>query len=459
MALGRAGIAARLAIAAAAGAGAAYIASRPTLVPWPAKVRPAFIGLVGTKGAGLAWLAAGAVGVRGGPGPSLTRRAVRSAAVAAAVTGAVVGANAALPRVSRRLEGGGRTLDEGFSEPPADPHVSGSPASLVAHDTLGREGARLVGDVVPAQTIEYVTGKPAHRGGVRVFVGIDSADSVEERVELAIAELHRTGGFDRAHLLVESPAGSGYANPNPVDILEILSLGDSAVVVVGYGLLPSFLSLDRVELAARTQKLLLDRIREELSGRDRRPRLLLYGESLGARVQQAAIPGGSVDLDAYGVDGALWVGTPGGRASVAFHEAVAGESITIDRPEQIPDPLPQPRPRVWFLEHDGDPVVRFEPSISRRRPGWLAQRPRGRNVPEGMVWFPGITWAQVLVDTVFATNIRPGKFESRGHDYRADLGGTVPLALGFDVDEGVSSRLEETLREREIARAQRLGEA
>lgn len=459
MALGRAGTAARIAVVAAAGAGAAYLASRPTLVPWPSKVRPTFVGLTAAQGAGLAWLATGAVGLRGRPAPPLTRRAVRAAAAAAAVTGAVVAGKAALPRASQRLEGGGRALDAGFSEPPADPHVSGSPASLVSHATLGREGARLVGDVVPAETIEYVTGIPARSSGVRVFVGIDSADTVEERVELAIAELHRTGGFDRAYLLVESPAGSGYANPSPVDILEIMSLGDSAVVVVGYGLLPSFLSLDRVDLAARTQKLLLDRIREELADRPRRPRLLVYGESLGARVQQAAIPGGTADLDAYGIDHALWVGTPGGRSSVAFHEAVQGESLTIDRPELIPQPVPDPRPRVWFLEHDGDPVVRFEPSVARRRPPWLARRPRGRNVPEGMVWFPGITWAQVLVDTVFATNVRPGKFESRGHDYRADLGGTVPLAFGFDPDPAVSTRLEETLREREIARARRLGEA
>ena len=48
--------------------------------------------------------------------------------------------------------------------------------------------------------------------------------------------------------------------------LTTVSLGDSAVVVVGYGLLPSFLSLDRVDLAARTQKLLLDHLDDALDG-------------------------------------------------------------------------------------------------------------------------------------------------------------------------------------------------
>ncbi len=74
MALGRAGTAARIAVVAAAGAGAAYLASRPTLVPWPSKVRPTFVGLTAAQGAGLAWLATGAVGLRGRPAPPLTTR-------------------------------------------------------------------------------------------------------------------------------------------------------------------------------------------------------------------------------------------------------------------------------------------------------------------------------------------------------------------------------------------------
>jgi uncharacterized membrane protein len=144
---------------------------------------------------------------------------------------------------------------------------------------------------------------------------------------------------------------------------------------------------------------------------------------------------------------------------VAFHAATARESITIDRPEQIPDVLPDPRPRVWFLEHDGDPVVRFEPTVAFRRPPWLAQRPRGRNVPEEMVWVPGITWAQVMVDTLFATHITPGNFDSRGHDYRADLGGVVPAAYDLSIDQGTAARLEEALRALEVERARRVGEA
>jgi uncharacterized membrane protein len=104
-------------------------------------------------------------------------------------------------------------------------------------------------------------------------------------------------------------------------------------------------------------------------------------------------------------------------------------------------------------------VVRFEPTVAYRQPTWLAQRPRGRNVPDAMLWSPGITWAQVMIDTLFATNVKPGKFESRGHDYRADLGAVVPAAYDMSVDEGTAQRLESALRSLEIERARRVGEA
>lgn len=465
----RGATAARVTVAAAAGAATAYVSVRPTLVPWPGKVRPAVAGSLIGLGTASAWLVSGGLGLRAGGAPSMSSRLRRGASVAVASTAVTMAVRVARARVSERLAVGGATLDAGYAQPPTSDNVSGGPGSVVPYASLGREGARFVSGGVAPEVVQRVTGVAPTMTGIRVFVGYDSAASPEERVELAIRELHRTHAFDRSHLLIGSPAGSGYANSTPVDVLEILTGGDCAAVAVGYGLLPSFLSLNRVELAGRTQHLLLERIREELSARTSRPRVLLYGESLGARVQQAGMAGTHDQpadfevgphggLDRLGVDAALWVGTPGGPDSVAFHEAVRDISLTIDRPEQIPQRLTDPRPRVWFLEHDGDPVVRFEPTLLYRRPAWLAARPRGRNVPEEMVWAPAITWAQVGVDTLFATNVKPGLFESRGHDYRADLGATVTAAYSLPCDADVAERLEAALRELEIARATRIGE-
>ena len=76
-----------------------------------------------------------------------------------------------------------------------------------------------------------------------------------------------------------------------------------------------------------------------------------------------------------------------------------------------------------------------------------------------MTWKPGITWAQVLVDTLFATNVKPGDFKSEGHDYRADLGATVTAAFDLPIDAATADRLEAYLRRTEVARATRIGEA
>ena len=74
-----------------------------------------------------------------------------------------------------------------------------------------------------------------------------------------------------------------------------------------------------------------------------------------------------------------------------------------------------------------------------------------------MTWKPGITWAQALVDTLFATNIKPGDFQSLGHDYRADLGAVVTAAYGLPCDPATAERLDGRLRALEVARAARIG--
>jgi uncharacterized membrane protein len=452
-----------LVVGAAVGGAVALSSRGPTLVEWPTKVRTAFPfvlgGLVGT-----------AAGVKTGTALSLLRAAtgrgpgpITTIAPVLVAGGAVAGVALAGTVAGRRVLGGmvnqGRELDPGFATPPATPDVTGGPGSMVALTDLGREGARFVGSVTTADDVRTVTGSDAVATPVRVFIGVDAAETAEQRVGLAMAELRRTGAFDRGHLLIQAPAGSGYANSFPVDILEVLTGGDSAAVAIGYGLLPSFLSLTKTSLAAHTQRLLLEAISAELESRTTKPRILLYGESLGAGVQEAAVSAGPADLDRFGVAAALWVGTPGGEEADIFHALCAGQSYTVDRPEQLPDPMPTPRPRVWFLEHDGDPVVRFRAKLLLDRPEWLpTDGSRGRNIPAEMTWKPGITYAQAFVDTMFATNVKPGLFESRGHDYRADLGAVTTAAFDLPATPEVAERLETWLREKEIQRAARIGE-
>jgi len=451
-------------VGAAVGAAVALASRGPTLVEWPTPVRRAFPFVLGGLTGGIVGLKTGAslsllrAATGRGPGPITS---ATPAIIGAATLGVVaVAGRLAAARVLGGLAEQGRELDDVNMQPPANPDVSGGPGSLVSVEELGREGARFVNDATTPDGIREVTLQEPVASPVRVFIGVDAASTPEQRVGLAMAELRRTGAFDRGTLLIQAPAGSGYANSFPVDVLEVLTRGDCASVAVGYGVMPSFLSLNKVPVARQTQRLLLDAIRAEVQDRPTKPRLLLYGESLGAEVQESAVPAGPADLDHYGIAAALWVGTPGGDRSDLFHALCADESFTVDRPEQLPDPMPSPRPRVWFLEHDGDPVVRFRPKLLLDRPAWLpTDGQRGRNIPDAMTWKPGITFAEAFVDTIFATHVKPGLFESRGHDYRADLGAVTTTAFDLPSDPDTSGRLEAYLRRTEVERAQRLGEA
>lgn len=444
--------AAKVGAALAIGLGTGLSARGESLVPWPSRVRTAFPAVIGSI-AGAASLAV----------PAVVRLTPRRALVVLATAGTLGGATAVVAKGQLgKLAASGRSFDTQLEEPPAasvHPYVSGGTDSLVAYATVGREGARFIHSRTTDADSESCgitrTAEP-----VRVFVGVDSADSIQGRVSLAIAELHRTGGFDREYLVVQAPAGSGYANSTPIDVVEILSGGDCASVVVGYGVLPSFLSLSKIELAGETQLALLNAVSREIERRKSRglsvPKVLLYGESLGAKVQQYALALGSSDLDRYAISRALWVGTPGGKDSDAFHQLTASESITVDQPGDVPaSKEEQDRLRVWFLEHHGDPVVRFRSEISWQQPAWLSDsEPRGRNIPQSMTWTPVITWATVLVDTMFATDVKPGDFQSFGHDYRADLAGVASAAFGFFMTPAEVEQLDAQLRVLEVRRAQ-----
>ena len=429
----------------------ATAAQGPSLVQWPDRVRKLFPPVLGASvGVGL---------VLGSRVPGL--RGMKALATGAGLAGiGTVGFLAARSKLSE-LEAQNAQIDECFAHAPTDAHLSGSEHSAVDYSLLGREGARFVNSVTTTAHAEKLGVKRTH-DPIRVFVSIANADSVSSRVSLAMSELIRNKAFDREYLFIQAPAGSGYSNSTPVDVVELLSGGNCAAVSVSYGLLPSFLSLTRVRLAGETQLELLNAVDHELTGRRNKgkhvPKILLYGESLGARVQQFAIPLGSSDLDKYSVYRALWVGTPGGRISDSFHRLCASESVTVDRPEQIPANTDN---RVWFLEHDGDPVVRFRPDLVWTQPEWLdPDLPRGRNIPAEMSWTMGVTWATVLVDTMFATSIKPGDFQSLGHDYRADLGAVATAAYGFSglLTPEQTKGLEILLREIEVTRAQKLGE-
>ena len=80
-------------------------------------------------------------------------------------------------------------------------------------------GARLRGHALPRHRAR----PGCAQDPIRVFAGVRSADTIEERCRLAVAELERLGAFDRSRILVCSATLRGYVSPVPVEAEEHLS--------------------------------------------------------------------------------------------------------------------------------------------------------------------------------------------------------------------------------------------
>lgn len=368
--------------------------------------------------------------------------------------GLVVGARRV---IFARLEAESRAADPALADAPDDDFVTGGPRSGVDYDGLSREGRRYVRWRVTAADINSLSEAADAVEPVRVFIGIDHADTSKERVALAIAEMDRLGAWERSAILAVSPAGSGYANSVPVEALEFYRHGDCASVVVQYGLLPSMFSFSKRELAAETYRELIDRIANRIAQlpAEDRPELFGFGESLGASTAQQAIAQAPSLVDVaeatlQKLDAVLFVGTPGGP-TLRNRLKENPNSVNIDRWHDLPGSLP-PGTQFWFLDHDADPVTRFSTDLLHRRPVWLdSDSQRGRNVPERMSWTPLTTWQQVMFDVAYATQAQSVVFLSVGHDYRADLPAVVAQVFARDVDVDVP-QVQDALVEREIAR-------
>ena len=385
------------------------------------------------------------------------RRSTKAAmfAIGSAATAAGLGtaASSFVARRADRIAAGNRATEIAYGKPPDSVTVSGGPASEIPFSTLGLQGRRFVSCATPARTIEHTMGQPAEAQPVRVYVGVESAGTIEERVDLAIAELDRFGAFDLPRIVAACPSGTGYVNYIAIEAAELVSLGACATVAVQYGSLPSVLSLNKVAVAAETYQLLIERLRAEIDLRGSACELLAFGESLGALAGQTGVYNATRGTDDV-VDRSLWVGTPMG--SPLFDELTADGVPIFDSPDDLRSyTAGAPTPTVVLLSHDNDPVTKFSMEDAYRAPYWLTLDDRGRGTNPHQRWLPGITFLQGLIDTKNAATVVPGEFLSSGHDYRADLGTFVAVAYGFDsVTLEQMARVEGELRASEIARSE-----
>lgn len=343
-----------------------------------------------------------------------------------------------------------------YASRPQLPERSGSPDSLAAWDTLGFEGRWFVSHGPSAERISWVTGRPA-REPIRAYIGLESVAGTEQtQAELAVAELERTGAFDREALVVVTTTGTGWVNSMAANAIEYMYGGDSAIVATQYSYLPSALSFlaDRGK-AATAGRELFDAVYERTRTRapEDRPKLLVYGESLGSQGSEAAFDG-LADLRAK-VDGALWVGPPNSnrlwqqfvsRRDPGSPETrpVYADGLVIRFAADAADlarPGPEWRsPRIAYLQHASDPIVWWSTDLIFSRPDWLSE-PRGVDVSPRMRWAPLVTFWQVAADLTNAQGVRDG----HGHRYGSlvmDAWAAVAHPPGWNPELAERVRLE-----------------
>jgi uncharacterized membrane protein len=413
---------------------------------------------------GFAW-SRGALESYFGPGPS-KRVLARLVNAGVWAGGAVAAYSAGVAYVGRANQ----KLEPAYSTAPASPLVSGSPDSLLPFADLGQQGRRYVTDVVTPELIEQVMGEPALAHPIRTYVGFNSEPLYQAgRAELALAELARTGAFDRSVLLLISPTGTGWVDQTLIEAAEFLTRGDIATCCIQYARYPSFLSVQKVALGRGQFRLLLWGVTQRLAGLppERRPRVLVFGESMGAWTSSDVIMfQGIQGFDHYGIERALWVGLPwlakwsrSGMTRGSSTLVPEGTVGVFDCHEQLAalDDDQRARLRAIVLSHDNDPIAVLGPDLLVQRPPWLADGQRGRGVPDAMRWQPLVTFVQTGMDAMNAMLSVPGQFASFGHDYRADMARFVHDAYGLpDATDAQLARIEQVLRSLEVERAERI---
>ena len=331
---------------------------------------------------------------------------------------------------------------------------------------MSKQGRRFVWNAQPAEMIAQVMGEDA-MDVIRVYVGLESAETDVKRVELAMRELDRTHAFDREWLLIDLPTGTGYVNYAAVSVLEMLSRGNCATVAMQYAARPSPLSLDRVGEGHRHARRLVDAIAERLRGMPvaSRPKVVLFGESLGAWTSQDAfLDQGTHGLIDAGIDYAIWIGTPHfsqWKEQVLRDERVdvASELIGVVQRHRRMGSNTGRAARAGALRDDHASQrrrrpFRARPHRSSRRIGSVRPEQRWREIPKGMRWMPITTFFQVLVDMKNSANVVPGVFAATGHDYRADLLPFFRAVLGLTVTDDQMQRLAAWLERRELVRSE-----
>jgi uncharacterized membrane protein len=343
---------------------------------------------------------------------------------------------------------------------PTDPMKTGSSASLLQWEELGRTGRAYVSSGPTIEDLRAFSGGAA-REPIRVYVGLRSRETARERAQLALEELKRAGGFSRSILIVITPTGTGWVDPSGIDSVEYLHGGDVASVALQYSYLSSPLSLFiEPDYGAEAARCLFSEVYGHWTTlpRESRPRLYLHGLSLGALNSEQSAE--LFELLADPPHGAMWSGPP--FLSDAWRALTAGRDPSSpawlprfrdgrfarfmnQNGSSVPSDAPWGPMRIVYLQYASDPIVFFEYDVCWKKPRWMSI-PRGPDVSPQFTWYPVVTFLQLALDVATASSSAMG----HGHVYAPEH--YLDAWIAVTGDAGRSPQEIERIRARLSAR-------
>jgi uncharacterized membrane protein len=228
--------------------------------------------------------------------------------------------------------------------------------------------------------------------------------------------------------VVATPTGTGWLDRGGVDTVEYMHGGDTAMVSMQYSYLPSWITILIDPARSRdAATALFDAVYDHWKTlpKDNRPKLYLFGLSLGALGSAASADLLTVFEDP--IHGGVWSGPP--------FPSTAWSRATAKRNPDSPMWLPRFRDgsilrftsqknslsdwgkrwgpmRFVYIQHASDPMTFFSPESLYHEPSWLVGA-RGPDVSPYLRWYPIVTFLQTGFDLPMATRVPAGY----GHNY------------------------------------------
>ena len=272
-------------------------------------------------------------------------------------------------------------------------------------------------------------GNPA-KDPIRVYAGLETAEDPKSAWTSSSTNSSGPARSRRKVLVVVPTTGTGWVNPTAAQAIELCpqrrhgARRQPVLVPAELDLVPRRPGEGR---GARGSKL-IDRVHERWLQEPEatRPKLLVYGESLGTQAGEGAfdtlsdiradrrrrVVGRAAELEP--AVGQL-IAAPRPRHSRG-RPRVLGGSGRCGSPTTPPTwwrkPANGSSPRILYVQHPSDPVVWWSPDLVFTRPDWLKEPP-GEDRSPSMKWFPFVTFWQVSADLTNAAGVPDG----HGHNY------------------------------------------